>query len=115
MLEIAKKIYNGITDQRVFRLLILVSMFFVWGELTTQAERMRNAVSTLNGIESDTERCRDRTSWIMNELVQIEDEAEEIREISSGISGTISFELERIRGYASEISHYAEGIRNNTN
>ena len=87
MLGIAKKIYNGVTDQRVFRLLVLVSMFFAYMELTTQSEKIQNAVRALRGIEYDTGRY----------LSSIEDEAEEIRKISSRINA------------------HAEGIEWNTN
>ena len=96
MLEIAKKIYNGITDQRFFRLLILVSMFFVYMELTTQAERMRNAAATLVEIELETEYLNTGSSQIRLDLNSIE------------------YEVERISGYASEISDYTRGIRDNT-
>tara|TARA_E500000318_G_scaffold32667_1_gene32374 strand:- start:2415 stop:2666 length:252 start_codon:yes stop_codon:yes gene_type:complete len=78
MLGIAKKVYNGVTDQRVFRLLVLVSMFFAYMELT-------KIHSTLNGIEYDTERLRSRTSGIIDELSQIEFEAELIRDYAKSI------------------------------
>ena len=96
MLEIAKKVYNGVTDQRVFRLLILVSMFFAYMELTTQSEEIQNAVSKLRGIQSYTERLNTKSLQIQDDLSSIEDE------------------VERIRGYSSDISKYTRGTRDNT-
>lgn len=86
MLGIAKKIYNGATDQRVFRILILVSMFFVYMELTTQSEKIQSAVRTLSGIRSETAYLETRSGQIRDSVSSIEDEVELIRSISGEIS-----------------------------
>jgi hypothetical protein len=83
MLGIAKKIYNGVTDQRVFRLLILVSMFFVYMQVMNSFER---GILGLGQMKQDVFWIKMDSAAMRKTLSEIESEIESIESYTRQIS-----------------------------
>ena len=88
MLGIAKKVYNGVTDQRFFRLLVLVSIPLINIELAAQVDDIQGVLSSMPtssqleqefksvrqwlwDIDLDSEAMRDSISEIKQDLFEI--------------------------------------------